>query len=64
MLFNGHVKKHVSLFEIFEIALPVLNQILELAQFLLHLLGLGLIVPELRSQGLGFQPFYIKFFAV
>ena len=34
-----------------------------MAKFFLRFFGLGLVVPEIRSQGLRLQPFYIKFFA-
>jgi hypothetical protein len=64
MLLHGHVQEHVRLFQILEVALPVLDQVLQLPQFFLYPLGLGLVVPEIRGQGLGLQPLYVKLLAV
>jgi hypothetical protein len=64
MLLNGHIEKHVRLFQVLKILLPVFHQVLELAQFFLCPLGPDLVVPEIRGQGLGFESFYVKLFAV
>jgi hypothetical protein len=64
LFLNGHVEEHVRLFQVIEVLFPVFYQILQLTQLFLSLLGLGLVVPEVGSQGLGLQPLYVKFLAV
>jgi len=62
MLLNGHLKKQFRLFYFAPATFPALDDVLKLAKLLLCLLGPVAITPEIRSQGLAFQPFNLFFF--
>ena len=61
---DGHVQEKFGLLDLGPFALPVDNDILELAIFLLYLFGPVCITPEVRGQGLPFQAFKLVFFPV
>jgi hypothetical protein len=64
ILLGGQIQEHLHLRQLFPLALPVLDDILELPMLFLHLLGDIGIVPEIRGQGLLFKPFELIFFVI
>ena len=56
VLLHGHVEEHPGILQLAIGLFPGLDDLLGLPQLLLHLLGPGLIVPEIRPQGLLFEP--------
>ena len=64
LLLDRQLKQHLCIFKVIEIFFPNPDQILQLAELPLHPLGLGLIVPEVRTDRLPFQQFYLFNFVV
>jgi hypothetical protein len=62
-LLNSHLQEHVGVFQFVEIPFPGLYDLQQLAQFLLDLLGMGLVIPEILGQDKLLQTLCFQLFA-